>query len=65
VLGVVDEVFAIEQVDVERAKDLLAGHATLSARDALHIAVMQRHGIARILTFDADFDLVPGLSRIA
>ena len=65
VLGVVDEVFAIEQADVERAKDLLAGHATLSARDALHIAVMQRHGIARILTFDADFDLVPGLSRIA
>jgi hypothetical protein len=65
VLGVVDEVFAIEQVDVERAKDLLAGNAMLSARDALHIAVMQRHGVSRILTFDADFDLVPGLSRVA
>ena len=64
-LGVVDEVFAIEQVDVERAKDILAGNAALSARDALHVAVMQRRGVSRILTFDADFDLVPGLSRIA
>jgi predicted nucleic acid-binding protein len=64
-LGVVDEVFAIEQVDVERAKDILAGNAALSARDALHVAVMQRRGVSRILTFDADFDLVPGLSRVA
>ena len=64
-LGVVDEVFAIEQADVERAKDILAGNAALSARDALHVAVMQRRGISRILTFDTDFDLVPGLSRLA
>ena len=64
-LGVVDEVFAIEQVDVERAKDILAGNAALSARDALHVAVMQRRGVSRILTFDTDFDLVPGLSRLA
>jgi predicted nucleic acid-binding protein len=64
-LGVVDEVFAIEQVDVERAKDILAGNAALSARDALHVAVMQRRGVSCILTFDTDFDLVPGLSRLA
>lgn len=63
-LGVVDEVFAIAQVDVERAKDLLAGNAALSARDALHVAVMQRQRVSRILTFDADFDLVPGVSRV-
>lgn len=64
-LGIVDEVFAIEQVDVERAKDLLAGNPALSARDALHVAIMQRQGVSRILTFDADFDLLPGLSRVA
>lgn len=63
-LGVVDEVFSIEQPDVERAKDLLAGTATLSARDAVHVAVMQRKSVSRIMTFDADFDLVPGLSRV-
>jgi len=25
---------------------------------------MQRHGIARILTFDSAFDAVPGIKRI-
>lgn len=64
-LGVVDEVFSVEQADVERAKDLLAGNPALSARDALHVAVMGHQGVTRIMTFDTDFDLVPGLSRIA
>jgi len=63
--GVVDEVFPIELADVERAKDLLAGNASLSARDALHVAVMHRQGVSQIMSFDADFDLIPGLSRIA
>lgn len=63
-LGVVDEVFAVEQADVERAKDLLGGNPALSARDALHVAVMGHQGVTRIMTFDTDFDLVPGLSRI-
>jgi predicted nucleic acid-binding protein len=36
----------------------------LSARDAIHIAVMQREGVRRILSYDADFDLVPGIERI-
>jgi len=36
----------------------------MSARGALHIAVMERHGIRSILSFDADFDRWPGLERI-
>jgi predicted nucleic acid-binding protein len=63
-LGVVDEVFAVELTDVERAKDLVAGNPGLSARDALHIAVMGHQGVTRIMTFDTDFDRVPGVSRI-
>jgi len=35
----------------------------LAARDALHVAVMQHHGIAEILTFDRGFDAVPGIRR--
>ena len=35
-----------------------------AARDALHIAVMEHHGIHSILSFDADFDRWPGLKRI-
>jgi predicted nucleic acid-binding protein len=36
----------------------------LSARDALHIAIMERHGIRSIMSFDRDFDRWPGLARI-
>jgi predicted nucleic acid-binding protein len=36
----------------------------LSARDAVHIAVVERHGIRSILSFDTDFDRGPGLKRI-
>jgi predicted nucleic acid-binding protein len=59
---VVDEVHAIELADVERARDLVLT-SQLGARDALHAAVMQRHGVVEILTFDVAFDAVPGVRR--
>ena len=62
-LGVVDEVFPIERSDVLRAQSVL-DETRLSARDALHVAVMRRHGVMRILTFDMGFDAVPGLVRL-
>jgi hypothetical protein len=62
-LGVVDEVLAIELADVERARAFVLGAARLSARDALHAAVMTREGVERIMTFDSAFDRVPGVSR--
>jgi uncharacterized protein len=63
-LGIVDQVFAIEQSAVERAKAIVLGHARLSARDALHIAVMEQHRVEQILTFDAGFDGYPGMARL-
>lgn len=63
-LGFVDEVFAIDHATVERAKQIVLGYPRLSARDAIHVAVMQREGIGRILTFDAEFDGLPGITRI-
>ena len=64
VLGVVDEVFPIDAADAKEAKDLVLGAHRLSARDAVHVAVMRRHGVERILTFDAGFDGVPGVARV-
>jgi uncharacterized protein len=64
VLGVVDEVFPIELVDVEQAKRVLDGTPALSARDALHIAVMRRREVNRIMSFDSGFDGVPGIERL-
>jgi len=60
----VDDVLPIKRVDVERARELVAGAARLSAREALHAAVMEREGISRIMSFDMGFDRVPGLTRL-
>ena len=64
VLGVVDEVFPVDASNVDRAKAIVLGHRRLSARDAVHIAVMELQGIGRILSFDAGFDGYPGIARI-
>jgi hypothetical protein len=64
-LGVVDEVLAVEQETVARAKRIVLGNAQLSARDAVHLAIMQQHGIDRILSFDSGFEGFPGITRIA
>lgn len=63
-LGVVDDVLAVEGRDVEKARDVLLGRWALSPRDALHVAVMQRHGIERIMSFDRGFDGLPGVTRL-
>jgi predicted nucleic acid-binding protein len=63
VLGVVDDVLPVTRQDAERAKAIVLGSPRLSARDAIHVAVMEHHGIARILSFDAAFDRVPGVTR--
>jgi predicted nucleic acid-binding protein len=63
-LDIVDDVIPIEKADVLRAGEIAQNRALMSARDAVHIAVMERHGIRSILSFDGDFDRWPGLQRI-
>jgi uncharacterized protein len=64
-LGVIDEVLPVDRIAVERAKEIVLGYAGLSARDAIHLAVMEHHGIDRILTFDSGFDQFPGITRLS
>ena len=61
---IVDEVLAVDRSIVERAKEFVFGQPQLLARDAVHLAVMERHGIERILSFDSDFDGIPGVTRL-
>ena len=63
-LDVVDEVFPVERVDVERARRIVLS-TRLSARDAIHLAIARRHGVDRILTFDRAFDGLDGIARYA
>lgn len=61
--AVVDEVLPVEEADVLAAKDLLGTHHQLSARGGLHLAIMRRHRIRQVLSFDRGFDGISGISR--
>ena len=63
-LRITNDVLPIELVDVRRASGIVRA-SSMTARDALHLAVMQRHGIDRIMTFDRGFDGIPGIARLA
>lgn len=63
-LGVVDEVLPITREDVLRAKDIVLGSPRLSARGALHLAVMEREEVPTVLSFDRAFDGFPGVTRL-
>jgi uncharacterized protein len=64
-LRIVDEVLPVDRVIAERAKEIVIGYRQFSARDAVHLAVMEHHGIEQILTFDAGFDGFPGITRLS
>ena len=63
-LAIVDDVFPITQQDLQRAKEIVLGSTVLSARDALHLAIMEHNDIEKIFSFDRDFDGFPGVTRI-
>lgn len=63
-LGVVDEVFDIGRADVERAKHIVLSRPKLSARDALHLATMERQRVRSIMSFDTGFDGYPEVVRV-
>ena len=63
-LEVVDEVLPVDLEIVEGARDIVIGHPDLTARDAVHLAIMREHGIEQILTFDHHFDGLPGITRM-
>lgn len=63
-LSVVEEVYPVDRRSVERAKTIVLERSKLSARDALHIALMEQNGVTRIASFDAGFDSIPGIERV-
>ena len=64
-LGVVDQVLVVDGPVVQRAKQIVLGYRQLSARDAVHLSVMEQNGIDRILSFDSGFDAFPRVTRLS
>jgi predicted nucleic acid-binding protein len=64
-LGLTDEVFPIETDDVHGAHAVLRRAPQISAREALHVAVMQRREVPRILSYDRGFDVIATIERVS
>ncbi|MXX44277.1 MAG: type II toxin-antitoxin system VapC family toxin [Acidimicrobiales bacterium] len=63
--ALVDDVLAFGVAEVRAARALLGSISSLSARDALHAAVMASAGVTRIFSFDRGFDAVEELERLS
>ncbi len=63
--SITDDVLTFGMSDIRTARSLIGSISGLSARDALHVAVMRGAGITRILSFDHGFDACPGLDRLS
>jgi uncharacterized protein len=57
-------VLSVTLADTDRARDLLGDSVRVSARDAVHAAVMLNNEVEWIATFDRGFDRVPGIRRL-
>ena len=62
--GLVDEILNFGMSEIRAARALLGSVEGISARDALHVAVMHKAGASRILTFDIGFDSFPDIERL-
>ena len=63
-ISIVDTILPIEPADVLEAREQMREIPSLTARDAVHLAVMFRYGISRIMTRDTHFDGLPGVERV-
>ena len=62
--AIVDNVLTYDMPEIYAAREIIGSVNGISARDALHIAVMRRVGANRTLSFDRGFDSYPGIERI-
>lgn len=63
--AIVDDILTFGMAEVRAARGLIGSVSGLSARDALHVAVMRTAGITCIMSFDTGFDACPGIDRLS
>ncbi len=62
---IADEKLTFGMQEIHAARDILLTVDGISARDALHVAVMRSAGVSRILSLDKGFDACPGIERLS
>ena len=63
-VSLVAEVFDVTLADTDLAKGVLTTAAGISARDAIHAAVMMNRDVDVIATFDRGFDRIGAVRRL-
>lgn len=56
-------IIPVSAAEISVAIQLMSEIHNLSARDAIHAAVVIEHGLEGIISADGDFDRIPGLRR--
>ena len=62
--ALIDDTLSFDMSEVRAARALIASVDGISARDALHVAVMRKAEVSRIFSFDRGFDACPGIDRL-
>lgn len=56
---------SVHAEDIALAARLADDYPAVSSRDLVHAAVAQRISVSQIISTDTDFDLIPGVERLA
>ena len=62
--SLIDDTLSFDMTEVRVARDIITSVEGISARDALHVAVMRKAEVSRIFSFDRGFDACPGIDRL-
>ena len=62
--AIADEILTFGMQEIRAAKSIIDAVDGVSARDALHVAIMRSSRVDRILSFDRGFDAFPELDRL-
>ena len=62
--AIADAVLTFGMQEIRIARTIIGTVPGISARDALHVAIMRSHGVDRVLSFDRGFDAVAGIERV-
>jgi uncharacterized protein len=65
-LAILPKVYSIHQGDIRHAVKLFEQYAPkgVTARDVIHVAVMQNNGLTKIISTDGHFDIIEGITRL-
>ena len=63
--AITDEIMTFGMSEIRAGREIVGSVDGISARDALHVAIMRSAGVSRILSMDRGFDVCLGIERLS